>query len=616
MADETEKITYEIVVDGSKAVASGKQAADAFKNVADSQKAASSSSKDYSAALDKLAPGLESTVKGAGGVLNSFKALIASPIGLVLTAVAGAFTVIKAAIEKSEPALDFIEDIMTKISQTADTLLSNLQLVGDFFGNILVGNLDAAGDAFNKLSEEINKNNAEAQKYLDLSRELEDAQFAFKLSTADTENQIKALIIASKNRNLTFDESQAKIQQAIDLEKGLTETRTKLANQEAEIGVGRIALARGVRKEEGETFDAFVNRIVKSGQFSKDENEKIVGFYEKAKQAASDSLGFQEKAQNQLDAISEKRKADAAKEGERLIAADELEKQISREKVDRAWKEEQELNKIGLEALARIEARAEAEAELSDQVNTANQVELDNEKEASDDSYETEKKRMAKEKELLSQSVANRKSFASQIGATILELAGKNKALALVGLAIEKASAIAQIIANTAIANAKAVAASPLTFGMPWVAINTASAAFAIGSTVAQAITSASEIAGFADGGLTGTKIMGGMGKRIYRGNGDNMLATVKEGEVILNQRHQQMLGGDATFAALGVPGFAGSGIASPLEVNALQTQINSDNLFRNLIQAVNGQAQRVLVIEDVESLMRQRVDIRENATI
>ena len=45
--------------------------------------------------------------------------------------------------------------------------------------------------------------------------------------------------------------------------------------------------------------------------------------------------------------------------------------------------------------------------------------------------------------------------------------------------------------------------------------------------------------------------------------NGDNVLATVKVGEVFLNKRHQEMLGGDATFAAIGVPGFAGSGLIS-----------------------------------------------------
>lgn len=42
--------------------------------------------------------------------------------------------------------------------------------------------------------------------------------------------------------------------------------------------------------------------------------------------------------------------------------------------------------------------------------------------------------------------------------------------------------------------------------------------------------------------------------------NGDNVLATVRTGEVILNEYHQRLAGGPAFFRALGVPGFADGG--------------------------------------------------------
>jgi hypothetical protein len=46
--------------------------------------------------------------------------------------------------------------------------------------------------------------------------------------------------------------------------------------------------------------------------------------------------------------------------------------------------------------------------------------------------------------------------------------------------------------------------------------------------------------------------------------NGDNILAYVKHGEVILNQQQQAALGGANTFASIGVPGFASGGRVSP----------------------------------------------------
>jgi len=87
------------------------------------------------------------------------------------------------------------------------------------------------------------------------------------------------------------------------------------------------------------------------------------------------------------------------------------------------------------------------------------------------------------------------------------QIAGKNKAIAIAGIVIAQAAAIGQIIANTGLANIKAVAASPLTFGQPWVAINTISAALSIASTIAgaaksiQQINSAASQAGVTGGG-------------------------------------------------------------------------------------------------------------------
>jgi hypothetical protein len=84
--------------------------------------------------------------------------------------------------------------------------------------------------------------------------------------------------------------------------------------------------------------------------------------------------------------------------------------------------------------------------------------------------------------------------LAGQFGNTLQAIAGKNKGLAITGIIIEQAANIAKIVANTAAANAVAVATSPLTAGMPWVAINTASAALSIASTIASARKSIQQI--------------------------------------------------------------------------------------------------------------------------
>lgn len=123
-----------------------------------------------------------------------------------------------------------------------------------------------------------------------------------------------------------------------------------------------------------------------------------------------------------------------------------------------------------------------------------------------------------------------------QFGSVLSQVAGKNKALAIAGVIIQQAASIGQIIASTGIANAKAVAASPLTFGMPWVAINTVSAGLSIAASVAGAVKSISEInkaagqAGVQGGGgsamsapsISAPRVAGAVAPQIQTGGGMN----------------------------------------------------------------------------------------------
>jgi hypothetical protein len=94
--------------------------------------------------------------------------------------------------------------------------------------------------------------------------------------------------------------------------------------------------------------------------------------------------------------------------------------------------------------------------------------------------------------------------LAGQFGSFLKEIAGKNKKIAIAGVIVEQAAAIGKIVVNTGIANAKALAATPLTFGQPFIAINTISAALSIASSVAAGLKAIQQI-NSADSGATPT---------------------------------------------------------------------------------------------------------------
>jgi hypothetical protein len=101
----------------------------------------------------------------------------------------------------------------------------------------------------------------------------------------------------------------------------------------------------------------------------------------------------------------------------------------------------------------------------------------------------------------------------------VVALGGKKmekvgKALAIADVVRSSVKSVSETISNTGVANAKAVSASPLTGGMPFVAINTAKAALSIGSTVAGATKSIQAIKGDAKsvGAAAATPSAGGGG--------------------------------------------------------------------------------------------------------
>lgn len=218
----------------------------------------------------------------------------------------------------------------------------------------------------------------------------------------------------------------------------------------------------------------------------------------------------------------------------------------------------------------RIRGRKTIEVDLQNQIDAINQRELTEEQKAALVKAITEKSNadllalnkgfaeadkqidMAK----LESKYANAQvqiDLVAQIGSFLSEIAGENKRLAVAGIVIEKAASIANIVANTGIANAKAVAATPLTLGQPFVAINTVSAGLSIALAVAGAAKSIKEInaaeteAGGGGGGNKPTPSKFAAGGMVYgpgSGTSDSIPALLSSGESVINAQSTQMFSG------------------------------------------------------------------------
>jgi transposase-like protein len=169
----------------------------------------------------------------------------------------------------------------------------------------------------------------------------------------------------------------------------------------------------------------------------------------------------------------EKRKFDAEQEESDIIRIEKLRKINEEEKLVEAAR----LQAIIDEANIGTQAKVDAEIALNEflESNYQERIGLTNE---------------LKDAELAAD-IAVKESAIAKIGVlqsglgALKGMAEGNLKLQKAIIVAEAAASIGQIIMNTQIANAKAIAASPLSFGMPWVGINSASAAIGIAATIA-----------------------------------------------------------------------------------------------------------------------------------
>ena len=165
---------------------------------------------------------------------------------------------------------------------------------------------------------------------------------------------------------------------------------------------------------------------------------------------------------------------------------------------------ETELQKIELEEERKISELEALGAELEDIQAVRDYyagLKLDAEAEASNQSVlnaqeEAKRKEDAAMAELEARTAIEQAKFGllSQFGGLLGQLAGESEELQIAAVIATQAAAIGGIISSTGLANAKALAASPLTFGQPWVTINTVSAGLSIASAVASAAKSIGDI--------------------------------------------------------------------------------------------------------------------------
>jgi len=452
-------------------------------------------------------------------------------------------------------------------------------------------------NTFSGLGDELEREIKLAGDLADALDLLEDQQKDYEVSLSSTRNQIKELIIQSKDRTLAEEERIKLLNKALDLERSSNTQLLALREESLRIAAEEAALRANTSQKEGETLEEFAKRLIQNQQLSDDLRDGVREALKALNEGIGESLNLQEKIDNQINALEEKRAENRKKrDEEQTKAVDKRAKELND-----AYKKQLEEQELANEREAELRALDGLDQESTLTAELERMSEQHRKEFAAEKQHQNEMLGLVKVKTQAEIDLEKLKNIiALQATANQLGMAAnlfKKHTLAY------KALATGEALINT---YTSAVAAYKAMVGIPYVGpiLAPIAAATAVATGLATiAKINAIEIAGFAMGGrvggaLSGTRVMPSDGTPISRSNGDNRLVTVRTNEVILNERQQAALGGSATFRRIGVPdydgrtGFAGggfSGIAGGFASREASRAVSNNYEIRQLVQAVNN---------------------------
>ena len=322
--------------------------------------------------------------------------------------------------------------------------------------------------AINTKYDEDEAKKAEEKK----TKEKEAAKLAYEEAVMNNQNQTQLVENRYNSEIALINESEKSKIDAIKYANSLL-LEDETLNEEQR----KAIIANGAQAIAGVQQQAATDRLA---QQTLRYDELIAVINEKEKIALSNvELTEAQKTKIQLDAIAERKAIEQLASEDAILGFD-----TELERIGTTYDRQKEL--IGLK-----EAELLSQEGLTENQRTAIRQQGADER-AAIDMAEMEARVALQNAQL---------DLAAQFGGLLKTLAGENKKVAIAGVVVEQAAAIGKILVNTGIANAKAVAASPLTFGAPWVLINSISAGLSIASSIAAGVKAIQQINSAGSGG-------------------------------------------------------------------------------------------------------------------
>jgi hypothetical protein len=424
---------------------------------------------NYASALDGIVPGFSAFTKGVEGGTTAAKAFIATPLGAVIGAIGLAVGALTAYFKGSEEG----QNRLNKIVQIGTTIFEKFMDVVEYLGEKvfdgLAKGIEVAAKGFDNMAKFLgintqiikdffNEVDENAKKFYETEKQIAIQERALIIQRAATAKEVAKL----REEAISQDGEAKKktIEQAIALEKELSASEVRLAKLRETLAAETVRQRGDDKEAQKEWVEATAARIGAEAQ------------------AYEATLRFQK----ELEKINDQQAKVRAEQNTAIQEEIRLKNELAQVNDRLAQQTQTEIQETPAVVKGKIDVNA-----AQNSVNNANQIGLKAQKD--------------------SIAIDNVKSDTlGRLSQSLLMAGQYSKELAIAGILASRFQAGSEIVSNTGIANAKAVAASPLSLGQPWVALNTIAAGISIGSLIANAATAIAGITKAAGGGTFMTK--------------------------------------------------------------------------------------------------------------
>jgi len=258
-------------------------------------------------------PGLVGTAaKSFGGLGESMKLIATNPIGLVLTALVGVFTMVKKAISENDALTDKLASTFSKLSGVLDPVMNIVSslaelLVGAFSTGVeaivgLIGSIGGFGKDMEKAANEAAALTDALDGLEDKERNLSVERAKQNKLTAEARELLSDANVPLKERQAALAKIRKSEEDMANKEKAIAKERLDILKRqqaaEKKAGKDKLETTQAIASAEKALFDAETNAAAKNRLFNKQEkaltNEAAANFKEKEKEKADARKASQE----------------------------------------------------------------------------------------------------------------------------------------------------------------------------------------------------------------------------------------------------------------------------------------------------------------------------------